>query len=158
MIEVAIRTANGDIVQFAGPYRWLSNFWPAKVMLGGAQYPTVEHAYQASKTTHLPNRIRIRQAETPARAKQLGRRVTLRSDWDLIKLDVMEDLVRQKFTGDAKLRRRLLDTGTALIEERNGWGDSFWGVYKGEGKNHLGLIIMKVRAELLEEELRRGST
>ena len=38
-----------DIVEFKGEHRWLSNFSDAKVSYDGVEYPTVEHAYQASK-------------------------------------------------------------------------------------------------------------
>ena len=33
-----------------------------------------------------------------------------------------------------------------------GWGDVFWGVCKGKGKNRLGRILMAVRQELTESE------
>jgi predicted NAD-dependent protein-ADP-ribosyltransferase YbiA (DUF1768 family) len=35
------------------------------------------------------------------------------------------------------------------LEERNNWGDIWWGVnINGEGENNLGKILMKVRNEL----------
>lgn len=34
---------------FFGPFRWLSNFFPAKVHYEGLDYPSVEYAYQAAK-------------------------------------------------------------------------------------------------------------
>lgn len=41
------------IKEFQGEYRWLSNFWPARVVLDGVEYPTVENAYQASKADEV---------------------------------------------------------------------------------------------------------
>lgn len=38
-----------EIKGFFGEYRFLSNFWPAKVFLDGEEYPSVENAYQAAK-------------------------------------------------------------------------------------------------------------
>jgi predicted NAD-dependent protein-ADP-ribosyltransferase YbiA (DUF1768 family) len=35
-----------------------------------------------------------------------------------------------------------------LIEE-NTWGDTFWGICKGQGENHLGRLLMQIRDELL---------
>src|SRR5207247_1025063 len=35
------------IDSFSGPYRFLSNFWPAEVEFEGIAYPSVEHAYQS---------------------------------------------------------------------------------------------------------------
>ena len=45
---------------------YLSNFWPARVMLDGVEYPSTEHAYQAAKTLDKVTRERIRQIETRA--------------------------------------------------------------------------------------------
>lgn len=35
-----------------------------------------------------------------------------------------------------------------INNEGNTWGDKFWGVCDGEGENHLGKLLMEVRAEL----------
>ena len=61
----------------------------------------------------------------------------------------MENLVRQKFTQHPRLRELLLRTDSRPLVEQNTWGDRFWGLYHGVGENHLGRILMKVRAELL---------
>jgi len=137
------------IVEFQGEYRWLSNFWPSPVEYCGVVYPTVEHAYQAAKTLLPGERRRVREAETPGKAKRLGATLTVRSDWEDIKLSVMLNLVRQKFS-DPELGRKLLGTGDALLVEGNRWGDRFWGVdlRTGLGENHLGKILMRVRDEL----------
>jgi ribA/ribD-fused uncharacterized protein len=135
------------IDRFSGEYAWLSNFWPSPVTVGGRTYPTVEHAYQASKTTNEAQRRAVADAPTPGQAKRAGRHVTLREDWDGIRLGVMYKLVRQKF-GDAELARRLLATGDELLVEGNTWGDAFWGVYQFRGENHLGKILMRVRGEI----------
>ncbi len=31
------------------------------------------------------------------------------------------------------------------IVERNTWNDTFWGVCKGKGENHLGILLMEIR-------------
>ena len=131
------------IDSFSGPYRWLSNFWTALVVLDGVTYPTVEHAYQAAKTLDLAARAGFT-AGSAGEAKRLGRTVTIRPDWDAVKLSVMEDLVRQKFS-DSSLRALLLATAPHELVEGNWWGDRFWGVCKGSGENHLGKILMRVR-------------
>jgi len=113
--------------------------------MGGEFYPTVEHAYQAAKTTDLNQRKFIREARTPKIAKQLGGGVTLREDWEMVKVAVMGTLVLQKFSKNLDLRSRLLATGDAILEEGNWWGDNFWGMFRGKGKNHLGKILMQVR-------------
>ncbi len=132
---------------FRGSYRFLSNFYPSWVEFDGQRYSTVEHAFQAAKTFDHEERGRIRRTETPSAAKALGRQATLRPDWERVKLDVMLDLLRQKF-GHKHLADLLLGTGTAHLEEGNTWNDTFWGVVDGRGKNHLGRLLMKVREEL----------
>lgn len=64
----------GTITSFRGPYRFLSNFYPAYVSgyWQDGQYPSVEHAYQAAKTTSKTRREAIRNAATAAHAKRLG--------------------------------------------------------------------------------------
>jgi len=132
------------IDKFQGDCRWLSNFYPVEVKLDGVTYKTVEHAYQAAKTHDWIERKSILLAETPGRAKRLGRSVTLREDWNEVKLSIMRDLIAQKFR-DPILRKLLLVTGQEELIEGNYWGDRFWGVCGGTGMNHLGKIIMAER-------------
>lgn len=136
------------ITQFKDRYRFLSNFWMAPVKYDGVDYCSVEHGYQAAKTLDEIWRDKIRAQMSPGMAKKIGKKVPVREDWDAIKLSVMEDLVRQKFTNSIVLRRWLLETGNQKLVEGNAWGDTFWGVYKGVGENHLGEILMKIRKEL----------
>ena len=136
-----------DIKGFTAKYRFLSNFYASKIILDGLEYKTVEAAYQAAKTDDPAARRRIREAEKPGECKRLGQKVKLREDWEKNKLQAMEDLVRQKFQ-NGELREKLLATGDAYLEETNHWGDTFWGVCKAHGTNHLGKILMKVRNEI----------
>jgi ribA/ribD-fused uncharacterized protein len=138
------------IREFQGEYRFLSNFWHCDVMLDGYNYPSVEHAYQASKTRSYDERMMIRGQQTPGQAKRAGKNVTIRREWDEIKMLVMRNLVRQKFQ-DPELQRLLLATDDQNIVEGNRWGDTFWGMCNGEGENHLGRILMEIRAELRKE-------
>jgi hypothetical protein len=111
-------------------------------------YASVEHAFVASKTLDPAERARVRAEPDPRRAKRMGRRLVLRPDWERIKLEVMETLVREKFARHPALAARLLATGPVQLVERNHWRDTFWGVCDGRGENHLGRILMKVRDEL----------
>ena len=140
-----------DILEFQGPYRFLSNFWPVAhgVTLPdcpGTIYPTVEQAYQAAKTTDFTMRLEV-VSLSPGQAKRWGRRIKVRPDWDVIKVSVMVGLVRQKFAKEP-LRGKLLATGNALLVEGNSWGDTFWGVCAGREDNRLGKILMDTREAL----------
>ena len=140
-----------EIDRFTGDHSFLSNFHPSPVRLDGETYPTVEHAFQAAKTGDSAARERIRDAKTPASAKALGRRVQLRGDWEDVKVGTMTDLVRQKFIAHPDLATKLLATHDAELVEGNTWGDRFWGMSRGTGRNELGRILMKIRAEIYDE-------
>lgn len=129
---------------------WLgfSNFAAAPVVYRGRLYPTAEHAYQAAKVADPVKFEEVANAKTPGLAKALGRRYKDRADWDLVKVEVMTDIVRAKFEQHEDLAELLVSTGDAVLEEGNAWGDSFWGVYNGRGRNELGKILMKIRSEL----------
>jgi len=114
-------------------------------------YPSVEHAFQASKRPVFDNtyRERVACAATPAMAKALGRSCqSLRPDWEGVKDQIMFDLVMIKFSRDKKLGGLLRQTSNATLVEGNNWGDTYWGVCNGVGKNMLGQILMTVRSEL----------
>jgi len=136
------------ILEFQGEFRFLSNFYPAEGSL------SVEHLYQGAKTFDPDERHQIYSARTPGDAKHLGRRCTVRPDWEKVKEQIMYELVKNKFSLDSDLKRRLLATGNRMLEEGNRWGDSFWGVdlRTGRGQNKLGRILMRVRRELREEK------
>lgn len=131
---------------FENDHAFLSNFYPAPLEWQGLLFPSVEHAFQAAKCRDVIER-RSFTFGAAADIKQLGQTVPLRSDWDEVKPEVMLDLVRRKFEIPA-LARRLLGTGDAELIEGNLWGDRYWGVCGGVGRNELGKILMRVREEL----------
>jgi len=126
----------------------------------GLVYPSVENAYQAAKFD--PSRREVFTSISARKAKKLGSKAELPPDWETKKVEVMEELVRQKFTRHPELRKRLLETGDAVLIEGTTWGDEFWGVnlekpdpsspWGYRGRNLLGQILMKVREELRREE------
>lgn len=138
---------NEAITSFTGDYRFLSNFYPAEVELDGITYPSVEHAYQAAKTLDTDARKAFHKSPLPtaAEAKKLGKKLQLRSDWEGIKLSIMESLLVQKFAHQ-ELMEKLTETGERQLVEGNTWSDIFWGVdtRKG-GQNHLGKLLMAIR-------------
>jgi ribA/ribD-fused uncharacterized protein len=135
------------IDSFHGEYAFLSNYYDSPIFYDGILYPTVEHAFQAAKTTVFIQRIIIANKKTPGQAKCAGRKVTLRDNWDDIKLYIMKELIILKFT-NPKLKSALLNTKDAELIERNTWNDTYWGICNGIGENHLGKILMEVREML----------
>ena len=144
---------DGDIIRhFAGDHAFLSNVFPSETAYEGVIYPTAEHAYQAAKTEAPAGRKMIKGLDSPGKAKRAGLKVTIRPGWDGIKLGIMKQVVRDKFQRHPDLRDRLVATGSAPLVEENDWGDTYWGVSAGGGANHLGRILMAVRAALAKDD------
>lgn len=144
------------IKEFQGDYRFLSNFWVTPVRYRGRVYKSVEHAFQSQKFPEHPNiQEKIESSSLAADAKRIAKenKDQIREDWKIINLQLMHELVKNKFQQNPVLRRNLLGTGYQYLQEGNHWRDDFWGVRldTGEGRNNLGKILMRVR-----EELRNG--
>jgi len=150
-INITIRAFKSNkINSFSGKYEFLSNFYPVRIKYQGIIYPTSEHAFQASKSLDPEVRKRFSTYKTPGIAKRMGRKVDLRPDWESVKVKVMMQIVYRKFRQHPVLAKRLLATGNQDLIEGNTWNDTYWGVCRGQGKNYLGKILMKVRKELKE--------
>jgi hypothetical protein len=144
------------IDSFTGKYRFLSNFYPDND-------DTLEHKYQASKVnlrlkdTKKKNYWieKIYSAKTPKEARKIGKyklpKEVIDPRFESNRLRIMLDLLLDKFS-DKRLKKKLLATGKAKLIEGNWWGDIYWGVCKGKGKNMLGRLLMLVREELREDE------
>lgn len=145
------------IDKFKGEHEFLSNFHWHWVLLDSLYYCTNEHAYQAGKTVIESERTSIRNALTPGKAKRLGRKVTLRPDFQQVKIQIMADLIEQKFR-DPELRRKLIATREHELVEGNTWHDNYWGnctctkCAKKPGLNILGKLLMDRRDKILSVE------
>jgi ribA/ribD-fused uncharacterized protein len=132
------------IDSFRDDHFFLSNFYPVEIKLDGIVYLNAEAAFQAQKTFDIDEKNKFA-TMTPTQAKRYGRKVKLREDWEDVKVSIMTEVVSQKFLQHPHLLEKLLQTGDEELVEGNKWGDRFWGVCKGKGKNNLGKILMKVR-------------
>jgi hypothetical protein len=150
----ARKKPNNNINQFRRQYYFLSNYYATALTIEyeGETYKSVEHAYQAAKTDNQEIRLKIKNAPAPGDAKRLGKGIILKEDWDDKKYDIMEKLVRYKFTMNKEMGERLLKTGDVQLIEGNTWGDVYWGVCNGKGQNNLGKILMGVRSELRKSQ------
>ena len=139
----------GEIMTFRGEYSFLSNMHAASFTWNGRTYMNSEAAFQSAKSLDPAVRDAF-SAMNGVAAKRAGRKVELRGDWDAVKLDVMEEILRAKFSQNPELLQKLIDTGDMVLMEGNYWHDTYWGVdiRSGAGENHLGEILMKLRAEL----------
>lgn len=139
---------NDAINSFTGDYFFLSNFYECPVEYDGLKYLNNEAAFQAQKCIDPKDRPKFTKLN-PTEAKKLGRSVSLRKDWEQIKIKVMTEIVEAKFTQNPDLLQKLLATGDAYLEEGNTWGDRVWGTVDGKGANNLGVILMQTREKLL---------
>ncbi len=143
----------GNILDFYStkkPYGEFSNFSGFPVYVDGEWWSTSEHYYQAQKyeTEELRNWVQF--APTPMEAANRGRdpKFPKRDDWDQVKNGFMEKVLFDKYHRHDVLRELLLSTGESHIYEHT-TNDCYWGDCGDRtGKNHLGLLLMKVRNSL----------
>ena len=130
-------------------YEFLSNFYTAPVTYQGLTFQNNEAAFQAQKTLDESEKLQFTEYG-PGKSKGIGRQVALRPDWEEVKNGIMYEIVLAKFTQNLELADKLLATGDKVLVEGNRWNDTHWGVniQTGQGKNHLGKILMRVRTEL----------
>lgn len=135
----------------------LSNFSAFTLQWKGMRFDTSEAAYhwekfsgdsgEAELTRHF-----IKTAASAHEAFKIAEsnKKHRRQDWDVVKVDIMRDILRAKAEQHEYVRRKLLATGDReLIEDS--WRDDFWGWGPNhDGQNMLGKLWMEVRSELTE--------
>lgn len=114
-------------------------------------YLTVENFFQAMKTHKDNINLRIKLAAmSPYDAKRLAKKISLRPDWEAIKIEVMRTAIKHKFKKGTKWHENLTKNPEPIIE-RNNWHDNFWGDCLCEkcesklGLNWLGKLIEEQR-------------
>ena len=158
-------------------YGYLSNFYPSSFISNdNIMWRTVEHYFQAMKTSDPERRKMIWKAPTPIEAAQLGRdkkNTILRSDWESrVNTDeantianalsvpflhtkdmIMLEALIWKFKQNIILAAKLKSTAPrVLIEDTD--NDYYWGIGQSvdnvcRGKNMLGKLLMYVRDNVL---------
>lgn len=138
------------IESFTGENYFLSNFYEFPVEVFGLKFQNSEAAFQSQKS--LNKSIQQKFCNLPPfDAKHLAHSLPLRIDWESVKVDVMRDVLQAKFS-DPELKRRLMNTHPHRLVEGNTWGDKYWGVCDGEGKNYLGRLLMELRDKLMRQQ------
>lgn len=140
------------ISYFKNENYFMSNFFEATVSYRGKVYRNAEAAYQAQKDPARAGEFIMLKGND---AKALGSKVTLRQDWEEIKVQVMYEVVEAKFTQNRNLMQKLIQTGNAELVHGNIHRDTFWGIYGGKGENMLGKILMEIRDEQLAARKRK---
>jgi hypothetical protein len=144
------------IDNFRDKYAFLSNFYQHRICFDGLVFSSVEHAFQAAKTLDQTEKMQIANMPTSATAKQLGRKVALRPNWDVYwRYSVMETLLAIKFS-DAAVGDLLIATEPHGLIEGNTWHDQIWGDCRcgtgrclSTGMNLLGWMLVRQRDKLV---------
>lgn len=142
----------------------LSNFSAFRVLWRGRDFNTSEQAYHwerfatgqegnrspafGSMASAIADEIRYAPSAHVAFKIAQERKSLQRPDWDVVKVEVMRNILRAKTGQHEYVRQKLLATGDReLIEDS--WRDDFWGWGpNGDGKNMLGKLWMEVRSEI----------
>jgi ribA/ribD-fused uncharacterized protein len=138
------------IAGFVAEYRWLSNFFPCRVEWESRVYGSAEAAYHSGKYPAAARDVFTRLEPDPALQYSRATRYDT-AVWEARRVPTMREVIWAKFSQNPELATKLLATGDRYLEETNWWGDKFWGVYRGQGQNLLGKIIMDARARLAKQ-------
>ncbi len=146
---------NEAIGFFPREFYCLDNYSAFKIEYDGWVYGTVEEAYQASAFKDAAEDVveQIRQAKSPYEAKQISiaNKDRKRPDWDMKKIEVMEELLHEKVRQHPYVREMLIKTGSYLIVEDSP-KDTYWGWgLNRDGENNMGKLWMKIREQILNE-------
>lgn len=142
---------NDAILFYETEYYMFSNFSAFAVQYNGRIWMTSEHAYQAAKFDDVEVTDLIHKSLSAHDSKKIAHtyKNKIKSNWDEIKISVMEDLIRAKISMHPFIRQNLIESGNRVIME-DSHKDSFWG--RGvdfQGRNELGKVWMRIREELL---------
>lgn len=159
------------IERFRGEHFYLSNMYPLRVpilALCKIEVPTSEHVYMSGRFVDPDVQRAVAEVRAdPADPKRHSDGLAAKdlahdfidegaeqlADWEVARVGLMYVAVRRKFSQNPDIALKLAQTGGQDIVEGNTWDDRFWGVDppgSKDGKNQLGLILMRVRAELAQ--------
>ncbi len=130
IFDTSIVESVDAITSFTGQYKWLSNEALCDIDYKGKTTNSVKEAYTAAKNQYDKNPY------------------TYNMSRNTYKLTAMKIFLSHKFKQEP-FRTQLIATQTLPLVAGNTWGDTFWGVCKGEGENHLGKLIMEIRESLV---------
>lgn len=150
-------------IAYRGDKSIYSNFFYAPFNLGGEDYVHVEQYFQHQKALHHgddPTAERILMLSDPLKIKVLGDSLESNDTWKARRMKTLYEGVSAKFRQNWPLQDELLRSkGLKLYEATTdpyfacgvGFDSNKWTTMDWTGENVSGLIVMKVRDELLLE-------
>jgi ribA/ribD-fused uncharacterized protein len=156
-----------DYVYFWHPPNYLSQWTQVPFEIDGIRYNCAEQAMMAFKAKLFGDHTAFAQIvkETdPKKHKALGRKVKNFNEdvWQKSCQDIVYQISYAKFSQNPQFRQKLLATGNKVIAEASPF-DNIWGIgispenardlgkNQWQGKNWLGIALMKVRDQLRKD-------
>lgn len=143
------------ITKFRGDHFFLSNMFPCEINYNGNVFGSSEAAYMSRKNNSKSWLSTCINTKNPILVKTMSHSIYIIKKWPEIKLQVMSDILRIKFS-IPELQAKLFETGDEEIYEGNTWNDRYWGVdhLTLQGENHLGKLLMNIREQIKQGELK----
>lgn len=152
-------------------FRFLSNSYPyfldgskaninLEVKYNGISFDCITTAYIASKSDNKDFQIQLSKM-TPFEVKRLSMKglIEIHEDWKINRIEIMRNLLNQKFVYNEYFKKLLLKTGEAELIAKDFLADQFWEIDEeyeiGEGK--LGKELIQIRKKLKEPPKIQGS-
>ncbi len=125
-----------------------SNFSSFTILWKGGKFDTSEAVYHWEKFPLRPDiQLQIQHAPSAHEAFKIAERnkAFRRPDWDLVKVDIMYQILKEKVKQHEYVQRKLVQSGNRVLVE-NSWRDTFWGWGPNkDGQNMLGKTWMRIR-------------
>lgn len=134
-----------NVKKFEDEFEFLNMFYNCKITIGKLTYLNAYAAYIASKCKN-ENDKRAFTRLSGIKAKKKSKSISIRDDWELVKVDVMKEIQKAKFDQNPELKDKLLNID-GTIENLVMNSDTFWckNMIHNKGKNMLGNILMEIR-------------
>ena len=129
--------------------KFLAPFSGHMLEFKGVLYTTVEHAYHCQRYTDTKVMEEIKQARSAYLAWETSQKYknSQVADFDVKKVEIMEELFKAKISQHADVKEALMQSGDTTIVKHQ--ADKFWGDgIDGAGRNEMGKVWMKLRTEL----------
>ncbi len=124
------------------------NFWPCSFEEDGVVFTCAEQYFQYKKSFDTEDQKKVLECRSGIKSWVVGSRVTLRRDWEKVKVKIMYEGNLAKFKQNTDLAERLISSKGSVIFYNS---TLFWNYWNG-------LIMERVRAELRcteEDQIRR---
>ena len=160
-IENAKTIEYNNIVVFQSHHSYLSNMSKSEFSYEGRKFYSAETAFQSKKAemcNHKEESKAVQKMQDSYQAKRACQNLKETNEWKQKKDKVMKEILDAKFSQNAELKKKIVETKNLVLIE--GTTDKYWGSgipiakYKSidhknmPGKNTLGQMLMDLRKKM----------